>query len=43
MPGDVLLTGKRFAYVRVPLADENLAKVRQTYERGMARELCVVP
>jgi hypothetical protein len=34
---DVLLTGKRFVYVRVPLAEENLVNARQTYESGMAR------
>ncbi len=33
---DMLLTGKRFVYVRVPLTDKNLAKARETYERGLA-------
>jgi hypothetical protein len=37
-PGDVLLTGKRFVYVRVPLPEENLAEARETHERGTARE-----
>ncbi len=36
-PEDVLLTGKRFVYVWVPLAEENLAKAREAYEGGMAR------
>lgn len=37
MPEDVLLTGKQFVYVRVPPAEENCSKARQTYETGMAR------
>jgi hypothetical protein len=36
-PGEVLLTGKRFVYVRVPAAAENAAKARNAYESGMAR------
>jgi hypothetical protein len=37
MPDDVLLTGRRIVYVRVPPAEENFAIARQTYEKGMAR------
>jgi hypothetical protein len=36
-PGDVLWTGKRLIYVRVPTAEDNLAKARETYESGIAR------
>jgi hypothetical protein len=36
-PGEVLLTGKRFVYVRVPAAEKNAAKARNAYESGMAR------
>jgi hypothetical protein len=32
---DVLLTGKRFMYVRTPIAQSQAAKARETYEQGL--------
>lgn len=36
MPQDVLVTGKRFIYVRVPIPSINELKARQMYEEGVA-------
>jgi hypothetical protein len=36
MPEDVLTTGKRFIYVRVPIPAINEIKARQMYEEGVA-------
>jgi hypothetical protein len=42
MPGDVLLSGKRFVYVRIPISAANEMKVREIYDEGVAngRGLC---
>lgn len=37
MPEDVLMTGNRFVYVRVPIPDVNELKARQIYEEGLAQ------
>jgi hypothetical protein len=36
MPGDVLLSGKRFVYVRVPVPAINEMKARNIYDEGVA-------
>jgi len=36
-PEDILLTGKRFLYVRVPIPDENEERIRRAYEDGMSQ------
>jgi hypothetical protein len=36
LPEDVLLSGKRFLYVRVPISAGNEVKVRETYAEGIA-------
>jgi hypothetical protein len=36
MPGDVLLSGKRFVYVRIPISAANEMKVREIYDEGVA-------
>jgi hypothetical protein len=36
MPEDILLTGKRFLYVRVPVPAQNEDKVRRMYDEGVA-------
>jgi hypothetical protein len=35
MPEDILLTGKRFFYVRVPLPAENEKRIRRAYDDGV--------
>lgn len=37
MPEDVLVSGERFVYVRIPVPTLNEAKVCQMYDEGMAR------
>ena len=37
MPEDVLLTGKRFLYVRVPISAENEGRIRRMYDEGMTQ------
>jgi hypothetical protein len=34
-PEDVLMSGKQFVYVRVPIPSANAANARQTYEQGV--------
>jgi hypothetical protein len=34
---DVLLTGKRLAYIRIPFPADNLQKVGRTYDEGVAQ------
>jgi len=36
MPEDVLLSGKRFLYVRVPVSSANEVKARKIYDDGLA-------
>jgi hypothetical protein len=36
IPQDILLTGKRFLYVHVPIPADNEGKVRRMYDDGMA-------
>ena len=36
-PKDILLSGKRFVYVRVPVSNDNDLKVRQSFEEGIVR------
>jgi hypothetical protein len=50
MPEDVLVSGKRFVYVRFPVPASNEARARRTYEEGIAHgrgllisTLCEVP
>ena len=35
MPEDILLTGKRFLYVRVPIPAENERRIRRMYDDGV--------
>lgn len=37
MPEDILLTGKRFLYVRVPIPAENERTIRRMYDDGVAQ------
>jgi len=37
MPEDILLTGKRFLYVRVPIPAENERRIRRMYDDGAAQ------
>jgi len=36
-PKDILLSGKRSVYVRVPVSNDNDLKVRQSFEEGIMR------
>jgi len=36
-PEDVLLSGKRFVYVRVPVPNDNEMKIRRIFEEGILR------
>ena len=38
MPEDILLTGKRFLYVRVPIPAENEERIRRMYDDGVAQK-----
>jgi hypothetical protein len=38
VPEDVIATGKRFVYVRVPVPAVNEAKARQMYDEGISNE-----
>ena len=38
MPEDILLTGKRFLYVRVPIPAENEERIHRMYEDGVAQK-----
>ena len=37
MPEDILLTGKRFLYVRVPIPADNERRIRRMYDEGMTQ------
>jgi len=37
MPEDILPTGKRFLYVRVPIPAENEGRIRRMYDDGVAQ------
>jgi hypothetical protein len=37
MPEDILLTGKRFLYVRVPIPAENERRIRRMYDDGVTQ------
>jgi len=37
MPEDILLTGKRFIYVRVPIPAENEERIRRMYDDGVTQ------
>ena len=37
MPEDILLTGKRFLYVRLPIPAENERRIRRMYEDGVTQ------
>ena len=37
MPEDILTTGKRYIYIRVPIPAANEAKARRMYEEGLAQ------
>src|SRR5438034_10592241 len=37
MPEDILLTGKRFLYVRVPITADNERRIRRMYDEGMTQ------